>query len=69
MCNEFKFSKSVYVISIKPETKWSTDGQVENTFKVLEDWTHVCGKIRRWTVGRSERLIKLRNSWFSAKSI
>jgi hypothetical protein len=35
----------------------------------MEDWTHVCGKIRGWFVGRGERLIKLGNSWFSVKSI
>jgi len=35
----------------------------------IEDWTHVCGKRRGWLVHRGERLIKLGDSWFSAKSI
>jgi len=34
-----------------------------------EDRTRECGKILGWFVTRSERLIKLRDSWFSAKSI
>lgn len=34
-----------------------------------EGWTHACGKRRGWPVCRGERLIKLGDSWFSAKSI
>jgi len=37
--------------------------------RLLKDRTRICGKILRWLVVWSERLIKLRNSWFSAKSI
>jgi len=35
----------------------------------MKDWIGVCGKILKWFVARGERPIKLRNSWFSAKSI
>jgi len=58
------------VIYIRPETKWSSHGQVEAILVGLtEDWTRVCGKILGWAVTRGERLIKLGDSWFSAKSI
>jgi hypothetical protein len=35
----------------------------------FEDRTHKCCKILRKSVVRGERLIKLSDSWFSAKSI
>lgn len=35
----------------------------------MKDWTLVCGKIQGWFLGRGERLIKFRDSWFSVKSI
>jgi len=38
-------------------------------FLKLEDWTRECCKILGWIVIRGERLIKLRDSWFSTKSI
>jgi len=53
---------------ITPEIQWSNHGQVEGITN-LEDRTHECCKIRGWAVIRGERLIKLENSWFSAKSI
>jgi len=37
--------------------------------RLSEDRTRVCGKILGWSVVRGERPIKLRDSWFSAKSI
>ena len=37
--------------------------------RLSEDRTRVCGKILGWFVIRGERPIKLRDSWFSAKSI
>jgi len=37
------------------------------TLFLLEDRTCLCCKILRWPVFRGERLIKLRDSWFSAK--
>jgi len=51
------------VKKIKPETKWSNYEQTE----IKEGRTCVCSNILRWFVIRGERLIKLRDSWFSAK--
>jgi len=46
----------------KPETKWSNHEQIK-------DRTGVCSNILGRLVIWSERLIKLSNSWFFAKSI
>jgi hypothetical protein len=54
------------VYCIWPETKWSIHDQAE---RKREGWTRVCCKILGWIVDRGERLIKFRDSWFSAKSI
>ena len=63
-------NKAKIVKWYKPEAKWANHEQVENNFnKLLEDWTGECGKILGWFVIRGERLIKLSDSWFSAKSI
>lgn len=63
-------SKKFIVENFRPETKWANNEQVENIFEmILEDWTYTCGNMLRWFVIRGERLIKLGDSWFSAKSI
>jgi len=64
------FKRAIIVNNIRPETKWSSHGQVEVALiGLMEDWTRTCRKILGWAVIRGERLIKLGDSWFSAKSI
>jgi len=55
--------KERIVKKIRPETKWSNHEQT------IEGRTCVCCNMLRWIVIRGERLIKLRDSWFSAKFI
>jgi len=62
-------TEKVLVILIIPEAKWSNYDQVEDFNQKSEDWTRECCKILGWVVIRGERLIKLRDSWFSTKPI
>ena len=55
---------SVKLVELLPETKWSNHVQIK-----LIDRTRICCKILRGDMVRGERLIKFRNSWFSAKII
>jgi len=55
---------SVKLVKLLPETKWSNHVQIK-----LIDRTRICCKILRGGMVRGERLIKFRNSWFSAKII
>ena len=58
------------VSKIRPETKWSNHEQVEFNVAILIGRPNPCmQKILGWFVVRGERPIKLRDSWFSAKSI
>ena len=54
---------SAKVIFIRSETEWANHEQA------IAGWTNICYKIFGWFVIRGERLIKLGDSWFSAKSI
>ena len=62
------FCKNFKVNIIIPETKWSILGQIEEC-QSLEDWTYTCCNMSGWPEDRGERLIKLGDIWFSAKSI
>jgi len=56
-------NRAQLVIFIRSETGWANHEQA------IIGWTNVCCKIFGWFVIRGERLIKLGDSWFSAKSI
>jgi len=51
---------------VAPESKWAIHNQAEAD-KNVEGWTSVCCNILGRVVNRNERLIKLADSWFSAK--